>query len=380
MSDEKLIRKKERYITERISAKGTHSLEICIRLKGCPAYRKSIRIDEFSTPSEALATAVSLRDETLAKLRAGKKVTGFKTVRQVYIDSYDILPVSIKTRRRHDIYFRMAFEPYAETPIDKITAADIQKCLNKYAETHTRKETSKLLAVWRRLYKVCAMEDMALADKSVSVELPKGIQAKHRPKEIKREDLETFLEALLNYNAGSVSGSYNSQSVYYAIRIMQFLGLRPAETFALMKEDINLIENTITINKAAHSTVTSLLEISNTKTEESARVVPIPAQLRPILIECLAWSRNDILLAKYNGNLWEITEVDTMIGNVRRKCGIYFTLYQLRHQFSTDLLRAGTPLPTVRDLMGHSSESMTLDYAVSDKEDRQKAVDDRKFS
>lgn len=378
MPEEKLIKKSEKYITERISKKGTHSLEVCIRMNG-QSFRKSVRVDEFPTPGAALAFCVKLRDETINKMRAGQRVTGFPTVRRLYEKSYDILPVTLKTRKRHDIYFRMAFEPYADMPIDKVTAADIQTCLNLYAQKHTSVETGKMLAVWRRLYKTCGMMDLAVPDRSAAVTVPKGIQPTHRKKEISLEDLQIFLDALLNYNAASVKGSYDSMAVYYLIQIMLYTGMRPAEAFALTRSDIDLDENTITINKAAHSTITSKLEVSTTKTVRSARVVPVPDQLRDILAECLAWSKYDVLLTRHNGELLDIDWIATLIGNVRRKCGVYFHLYMLRHLYASDLLSSGTPVHILRDLMGHESGSMSVDYAISSPDERKRAVNERKI-
>lgn len=380
MADKKIIKKKEKYITERISRKGTRSLEICIRMNG-QAFRKSIRIDEFPSRSAAMAFAVKLRDETLVQLRAGKQVTEFPTVKHLYLESYDILPVALKTRYRHDIYFRLALDPYAEMPINKVSSADIQICLNKYAAAHTRQETGKMLAVWRRIYKVAAMKEINVPDRTAAVTLPKGIQPKQkRSKEISQEDLEAFCTALLTYNQASVKGSYDCQAIYYAVRIMQYTGIRPAECFALHRNDIDLVHNTISINKAAHSTETEYLTIGNTKTEQSARIIPVPEGLKPILAECLAWSKHDYFLSRHSGKLPEISWVDTLIGNVRKKCGIDFHLYALRHQFSSDLFSSGTSPVVIRDLMGHESSSMSLDYAVSDKSELEKAINSRKFN
>ena len=52
----------------------------------------------------------------------------------------------------------------------------------------------------------------------------------------------------------------------------------------------------------------------------------------------------------------------------------------LRHQLSTDLFSSGTPANVIRDIMGHESASMSLDYAVSNEKDRKNAMDKRKFS
>ena len=181
------------------------------------------------------------------------------------------------------------------------------------------------------------MQNINVIDRTVVVMIPECLQGTPRKKEISEQDLRTFCETLLNYNRGSRSGSYRSKAIYYAIQIMYYCGLRPAETFALLKSDIHLIEGYISISKAAHSTVDNILEIGAPKTKRSVRNVPIPEQLRPILEECLIWSRNDVLLSDYAGKLMDIDAIDTLVSNVAKKAKVKFNLYMLRHQFSTDL-------------------------------------------
>ena len=86
---------------------------------------------------------------------------------------------------------------------------------------------------------------------------------------------------------------------------------------------------------------------------------------------------NDILLSDRAGRLMDIDDIDTLVGNVAKKAMVKFTLYMLRHQFSTDLHNAGTNPAVIRDLMGHESATMSLDYAVSDEKDRIKAINQR---
>lgn len=370
--------KKEKYITERTNKKGG-SFEVCVRAYG-QTLRKSVLISNFATRKEALDFACQLRDETLMKMRQGYTVSQFKTVRELYEKTFDLFPVRLKTRMKHDIFFRQAIEEYADKTIDTITSADIQTSINKYASTHTKMQVVQMLAVWRRIYKACAMMNINVIDRTVAVRIPECQKGNPRKKEISSEDLKTFCDALLEYNAASVVGSYDCQAIFYAIQIMKFCGLRPAETFALTKSDIHMLEGYISINKAVRSTADSKVDIGRTKTEKSVRNVPIPEALKPILKECMTWSKHEQLLADYYGNLLQIDKVDTIILHVKKRVHIDFTLYMLRHQFSTDLHNSGVTPNVIRDLMGHESATMSLDYAVSNENDRKKAINNRKFA
>ena len=197
------------------------------------------------------------------------------------------------------------------------------------------------------------------------------------------EDLEKFCETLLDYNGTSITGRYENQCIWYMIQVMKYCGLRPAETFALTRDDIHIKSGTgsyISINKAAHSTITCRLEIGAAKTRRSIRNVPIPNDLKPILTECLNWSRHEIIFADYYGNLQSIDYVSDYVHRVAKKAKVQFNLYMLRHQLSTDLFTSGTPANVIRDIMGHESASMSLDYAVSKETDRVQAVNNRRFS
>ena len=367
--------KKEKYITLRTSKKGTESYDIFIRAYD-QSFRKSVCVSDFPTKRDALAFACALRDETLLKMRAGYSVSQFKTVSALYAKTFELFPVRVKTKEKHDIFYKHGIEKYGQITIDRITSADIQQSINEYARTHTKRQVNGLLAIWRRIYKACALLNINVIDRTIAVQLPECAQGSPRKKEISASDLSVFCDALLEYNKASITGHYRSMAVYYAIQIMRYTGLRPAECFALRREDIDLLGGLISVNKAVHSTLDSRNDIGATKTEKSRRAVPIASALRPILRDCLAWSRHDFILADYHGNLFSIDDIDTLILNVRRKCpGVQFNLYMLRHQFSTDLLSSGIAPNVVRDLMGHESASMSLDYAVSNASDRAGAVD-----
>lgn len=373
--------KKEKYIREITTAAGTKMLKIEVRLYG-QSFRKSIKLDGFKNKSAAWEAARQIRDEALMKLRAGYTVQKSKipTVKTLYEKSYELLLVRDSSIKKHNTVFKAVLEKYGSTSIEKITAADIQGSINTYASGHSLKDTKELLAIWRRIYKTAALMEINVINRTVAVIIPDCKEARHIGKEIQPEDLERFCDVLLTCHNGSESDQYRHYAVYYAIQIMKYCGLRPAEVFALTKSDINLIAGTISVNKAARSGHDTPLEIGRTKTDKSVRLVPIPAELKPILIDCLRWSKYDMLLADYFGKIIDIDTSNRIITKTKKAAGINFHMYMLRHQFSSDLFRSGTNPAVIRDLMGHESATMSLDYATTKEEDRKQAVNKRKFS
>ena len=379
MMNKKIYKKSERYIQERITAGGSHLLRIQIRKFG-QVYSESVKVSDFDTPKQAMQFAQKLRDEALVKMKAGYTVSKFPTVESLYHKSHELFPVRLKTIQRHDYFYRDAISMHGSKTIDQITSADIQTSINQYAKNHTKKQVAGLLAVWRSLYKTCAMVNVNVFDRTVCVKIPDCKESKPKEQTITSEDFNTFCDALLAYAHPSAESQYNTKALYYAVQVMRYTGLRPAETFALTKTDINLIAGYIDVNKASHSTADSWLSIDRTKTEQSKRRVPIHKYLLPVLVECLQWTKHQIVFADYFGNLMEINKVSDHVYKVARKAGIRFNLYMLRHQFATDQISNGTPLNVVRDLMGHCSKSMTLDYATSNETDRINAINNRVFS
>lgn len=381
MAKGKIFKTKEKYISERTSAKGTKLLRIQIRAYG-QTYSKSIDISKFDTPKQAMELAKKLRDEALVKMQAGYTVSNFKTVEEIYQKSFEVLPVRKKTIIRHGYFYKKGIAQYGNKSIDKITTADIQASINNYAKTHTKRQVDGLLSVWRRIYKTAFLMNMSISDRTVAVIIPECKQEHPKKKDISTEDFETFCDVLLTYNTASRVGAYDSVCIYHALQIMRYCGLRPAETFALTKQDIHVVDGGgyISINKASHSTVDSMLEIGKTKTQCSVRNVSIPHGLTDSLSEWLDMAKYDLLFADYYGNLRDIDNTSDYIHRVAKKAKVQFNMYMLRHQLSTDLFKEGIPPQDIRDIMGHKSANMSLDYAVSSESDRENALNSRRFS
>jgi integrase len=60
---------------------------------------------------------------------------------------------------------------------------------------------------------------------------------------------------------------------------------------------------------------------------------------------------------------------------VVRKLGLDFRLYDLRHTFGSRAAMAGVDLPTLKELMGHSSITLTMRYVHPTPAHKKEAIE-----
>jgi len=367
---------KDKYINEITLKHGDKAYRVQIKLGG-RAKRKEIskqfRFNDFGGARTTLEVARLWRDKTLSEMRLRQIAVVFPTVEQLYYDKFNLFPVSLKTRENHDYFYKHAISEYAERKINKITSADIQVNVNKYAENHSQKMSGHLLSIWRQLFKVAIMRGYDVSDKTYGVVIPKNKEVKEeRIVTISDEDFTKFMNALLEYNENTEQGRYNSYLIWYMLTIMFFTGMRPAEVLALTRKDIT--KTHIKVNKAVGSSKTQRKVIVPVKTKTSLRSVPIASELKPILDSLKAFAPDKKFLFTQEGELLEIDYVSNYISLVSKSCGIKFNAYMLRHKFSTELFNKNVNPRVIQDLMGHASSSMSLEYARSNEIDREEAI------
>ena len=323
-------------------------------------FSQTLRSVDYGSEKNALIMAQKVRNDVLNQIRTGALRKSFPTVRNLYLRKWDILPLSIKTRQKQDALYASQIALHGDKRINDVTVEDIQTSLNTWAETHSKDSVQRLLSVWRQIYQCAKILGYEIPDRTEAVIMPKSkVVPKKREVRLDLADFKMILDGLLTYGDGD---TYNHRGIWFMLLIMFYTGMRPAEALALTRSDIH--DTFITINKSVGSTRSETRQIVPTKTESSVRNIPIVPDLRPVLNRLLSWSKHDYLLADEEGKLRSIDEVSMRINLVARKHHVKFNSYMLRHLMSSDLLHKGDSV-VARDLLGHTSFSMTLDYARS---------------
>ena len=329
-------------------------------------FTATFKVIDYGSDQTALIMAQKARNEALLDIQSGKIRTTFPTVNFLYENKFRLMPLASSTRAKQDSIFPPNVGELGNKTIDKVTIADIQTCINQYAESHSDDSIHRFVSIWRQIYKVAQILEYPITDKTTALVIPKSkmVSAK-KDVRLSAGELQIVLDELIE------SGEYDDIVMYYLLMIMYYTGMRPAECLALTRNDIH--DTYISITKQIGSTSKKRLQIVPTKTEGSRRNVPIPHDLEPILDDLINWSSNEILLSKRNGTPQDISKLSYRISRISKKHGINFFAYKLRHQMSTDLMHAGDSV-VARDLLGHTSFAMTLDYARSTDEQLYSAI------
>lgn len=335
-------------------------------------YTATLRVIDYPSDSAALRAAQKLRNDALLDIQSGRLRRSLPTVKRLYERKWSVMPLSVNTREKQDAIFAAAISPLQDKLISEITVADIQLCMNEYAETHSDDAVKRLLTIWRQIYKACTILGYDVPDRTQAVILPKSkIVTTKREVRMDYNDFIAVLNGLLTYSG---SETYNNRGIWFMLMIMYYTGARPAEVLALTADDITPAY--ISITKAVGSTTKKKRQIVPPKTEASNRRIPVTPELAKILADLIAWSRHEYLLADESGELRNIDEVSNTIHLVAKKHGVRFNAYMLRHLMSTELLHRGDSV-VARDLLGHTSFSMTLDYARSTDDQLRDAISHR---
>ena len=168
-----------------------------------------------------------------------------------------------------------------------------------------------------------------------------------------------------------------------AAMIMMYSGLRRGELTPLTWSDVDLVKNTISVNKSVEMINGKPRLKEGAKTKAGVRVVNIPQKLSDFLIQekekenplCIyvVHSEKGTMLSNYAWrSMWKdyMEELNIKYGyngeNIKKskfKLPMKippFTPHWLRHTFATLLYMAGVDVMTARDQLGHANIQTTL--------------------
>lgn len=296
------------------------------------------------------------------------------------------------TANKTEINYNTHVDPYfGNNYIDRIQVKDLQKWADKLATELVKYRD--VLFIMRSLYEY-GMRLEYVADNELSrIIIPKKTTRKRRDTEhnfYSKEELDTFLEVAKQVNL----------RVYAYFKLLSSTGLRKGEALALTWKDIDLVNNTISVNKTISYDMGNKQVVNTPKTKQSKRTVPLSENLKQVLLD---YRRNEkvlsdklfhtivgnyVSLSKPTQWLNEVYAKDHKINEdfakknkldknyVLNKDLRHITLHGFRHTFATLLIENTNVKPkTVQMLLGHANIQMTLDiYTHVNNKNKEDAI------
>lgn len=173
-----------------------------------------------------------------------------------------------------------------------------------------------------------------------------------------------------------------SKEKYKNALLMQlYMGLRIGEALSLKKEDIDLKNRRISINKTLTIDTQGHTKLGeDTKSASGNRDIIIPDFLLPYVEEQYQKAdENSYGLLFYNNHLVRHSSVNSVLKRICNNLEIYrkdLSTHVLRHTFATRCIEGEMPPSVLQKLMGHANMKVTMDIYVSvDKDFKEKEID-----
>lgn len=191
------------------------------------------------------------------------------------------------------------------------------------------------------------------------------------------EETETFFKAAKDSNS-------------WFLTLYEFLinsGCRIGEAGALQRSDIDYKNNVVHIRRTITQVEVGVEIGDSPKTKTSKRDIPMNAAMKKALLKQDRLNRelfgenvismNDRMFKAINGGLITSTVIIRDMKSILKGTGIeYFTPHAFRDTFATRAIEAGMNPQTLKEILGHSSFSMTMDlYAHVMENTKQKEMD-----
>lgn len=358
--------KHEQYIEQR---KGKRGWSFRVKYKDCT---KTFNEYDYGDPAIAFRLAKKYRDSLRSDLLFGEYKENHITVFEVFNEIYDYFPVRVETKRKLDSLYNRYIN--IDKEIKSVRQEDIIKCLNKMVGNASDDVIERTLSLWKKIIKTAIIKDYIIKDITIGIKCPKSqflSPIRHNVLTSKEN-----IGVVANLCKSHLKEQQDRKEFPLLLWFAYYTGCRPCEIFALNKSDI--YNNYIDINKELGSDEHNNYVIRPCKTKLSFRKIPIVDEFKPYIEEALSINDNEQLFINPNGLYYNSSYVSDRIHKLCKRQNVEFlNMYQIRHLFSSDLDFNNVDPRTHQELMGHKNYTMSVNYARSNEERKQKALNER---
>ena len=165
-----------------------------------------------------------------------------------------------------------------------------------------------------------------------------------------------------------------SEDIRYSdiMLLSMFTGMRIGECCALMVEDINLDDRTISVNKTVARGKFGKNVFNETKTSAGTRTLFVNEDVADFLRTIIGRKKSGLLFLSRNQNLVTTNQVNSSYSAALKAYGIVdntvygrVDLHSLRHTYATRCIESGMPAKVLQKILGHTDINITLNTYCS---------------
>jgi integrase len=231
--------------------------------------------------------------------------------------------------------------------LNTINPSDVRSILDKIGESCSVSTVKKMRSFMYRSFNL-AMEGGLKSNPTQNIKLNKKREKEFEPAILTKEEVQQLLyQTKIHY-----------PDTYYPIfSVALFCGARSGELYAMLRSDVDLEDQTITISKSW----SKKLGVKGTKNGKT-RIVPIADELMPLMKELMIGPKSEPLLPRTSK--WTKGVIAKELKKICYAIGINKNIrfHDLRANFIVSMLAAGASILEVQAIVGHKDLATTNRY------------------
>ena len=337
----------------------------------------------FKSYDDALKSYFEIKDKIAKGTYTGKenKKHKFKKIYEMWLANYE-LTVKPTTLLNTKACFKNHILPVlGELYVEKISTFRCQKALNKWF--------NDLPKMYKKVYSLSSKVLDYAVNNDLIVKNPMKRVIKPKMQKDKREFTNFYSKEELNKYLDACKQKKNPR-VYLFFRLLAYTGMRKGEALALKWSDIDFENETIRINKTLSLGTHNSLVIGTPKTKASNRTIQVDEQTIYYLQEWRKRQRKELfklgfnaltddqlLFSNGNNELMRPWLVQYWNKTIAKDAGLkHITVHGFRHTHASLLFEAGTPMQDVKERLGHSDITTTMNvYTHVTKSEKKKTAE-----
>ena len=335
-------------------------------------------IDKFvsgKTVKELEVAKEAARDHFIYGRAIPKDVQFFEYAEQWYKLKKEPF-ISVASRASYKSCFMKHLLPeFGLQNLRAIDAAQIQKFVNQFAGT-SKSQITQIIGTLKGIFSSALAEGIIDRDPSAALVCPKAKKKDDR-RPLTKEETERVLNVMHTNPEGLL------------LAVLYYLGVRRGEALGIQWGDFDFTEDQVHIQRDIDYTGSTAQE-GELKTQASDRFVPVPAELKEMLLP-VKGKKNEYVFHTKKGNPisqssfrrmwlrlmmdcgcveWREIDVDTdHPEDIRKQVKPTLTPHFFRHNYVTMLYEAGVEPLVAMKIVGHSNYQTTADVYTHIRDD-----------